>query len=485
MNICVLGGSPKGDVSVTMQYARYLEKRFPAHSWTTVQAASRIALLEKNREKFDEVISSVKSADLVLWAFPLYFMTVCSQYKRFIELVEARGERASFAGKYAASFSTSIHFFDHTAHEYIRELSEDWGLRFVSFYSAAMNDLMKKSERDRLDAFAEDLFSVAAAKLLCPRISAALPAAGRSSAEGLAALPPPAPSPLASMAGGPGRPGGAFKSVVLVDYPAGPVGRMAERAAMSTGGSLTALESLGLAEHGCLGCLRCGAGECAYTGKDAFIDAYRRLVQGADLIVIAGSVRDRYLSSLWKAFLDRSFFNTHRRVLGGKRVVVLVSGPLSRLPVVRETLSAIFEWQGAALVDFVSDEAESAEELGALIDGACARAQASLERTAAAGMKTEATVPAATFRGIGGMKVFRDEIYGGLRIVFKADHRDYKKTGVYDFPLRNPFFRFGVWAAYWITSIPFILNGMRANMRALMVKPYASVISATKAKRDA
>jgi len=40
-------------------------------------------------------------------------------------------------------------------------------------------------------------------------------------------------------------------------------------------------------------------------------------------------------------------------------------------------------------------------------------------------------------RTIAGMKIFRDEIYGGLKIIFRADHRNYKKTGVYDFPQKN------------------------------------------------
>jgi multimeric flavodoxin WrbA len=474
MKILVLGGSPKGEASVTMQYVRYLEKRFPEHGWEVRQIASRIALLERDGAALSDLADAVSRADLVLWAFPLYYLTVCSQYKRFIELVENRGLAPAFAGKYAGSLSTSIHFYDHTAHEYIRAVSEDWGLRFVASYSAAMDDLLKAAERDRLDAFAEDLFATAAAGLELPRRSAPLTRNGEPSpAEGLPPLPAPA-APAASLQ--PQNASGArVRAAVLADYPDSAAGRMADRAALSLpGADRVDLGTLGL-EHGCLGCLKCGAGDCAYTGKDAFIDTFRRLSSEAEVLVFAGVVRDRYLSWLWKAFLDRSFFNTHRPAFEGKRVVVLMSGPLSQLAVLKEVLSAYFEMMGACLVDMVSDEAETSEVLAARIDAAVARAV----RAAASGD----ALPPKTFRRIGGMKVFRDEIYGGLRIVFKGDHREYRRAGRYDFPLLNPIKRFGVWAAYWITSVPFIAKAMRANMAAFMLKPYAPVIERAVPKR--
>lgn len=37
-----------------------------------------------------------------------------------------------------------------------------------------------------------------------------------------------------------------------------------------------------------------------------------------------------------------------------------------------------------------------------------------------------------TFLGEGGMKIFRDDIYGRNRFVFLADHEWYEKHGVYD-----------------------------------------------------
>ena len=47
MNILVLNGSPKGEYSITLQTVRYLEKRYPAHSFEVLHVGQRIKSLEK------------------------------------------------------------------------------------------------------------------------------------------------------------------------------------------------------------------------------------------------------------------------------------------------------------------------------------------------------------------------------------------------------------------------------------------------------
>ena len=97
MRILVLGGSPKGETSVTWQYVRWLRENLVGHDLECIQIASRIQLLEKDEAAFAAVIGAVRRADALIWAFPLYVFTVCSQYKRFIELLGERGVEAAFA----------------------------------------------------------------------------------------------------------------------------------------------------------------------------------------------------------------------------------------------------------------------------------------------------------------------------------------------------------------------------------------------------
>ncbi len=170
MNIVVLNGSPKGDLSVTLQYVRYAAKKYPQHSLQYFPVAQNIRKLEKDEAAFGEVMDAVKKADAVLWAFPLYFLLVCSQYKRFIELIFERKQEATFAGKYAASLSTSVHFFDHTAHNYIHAICDDLQMHYVGAYSAAMYDLMKKPERARWLAFTDNFFDAATRRIPTARV---------------------------------------------------------------------------------------------------------------------------------------------------------------------------------------------------------------------------------------------------------------------------------------------------------------------------
>jgi NAD(P)H-dependent FMN reductase len=135
MRFAVLNGSPKGDVSVTMQYVRFIQKKYPSHEFMIQNISQRISKLEEDEVAFQEVIRSIGSADGVLWAFPLYYFLVPSQYKRFIELIWERGTTGAFKGKYAAALSTSIHFFDHIAHSYMNAICDDLSMQFFGGFS--------------------------------------------------------------------------------------------------------------------------------------------------------------------------------------------------------------------------------------------------------------------------------------------------------------------------------------------------------------
>jgi multimeric flavodoxin WrbA len=332
----VLGGSPKGETSVTMQYVRWIAENMAGHEVRTLQIASRIAALERDEGKFEEVIEAVKEADAVLWAFPLYVFTVSSQYKRFIELIWERKAEGAFAGKYAASLSTSIHFYDHSgASVHPRSLRRPrHGLHRL---------LLAEDGRPAHERVQETAHPLRGRLGLgrgrgCRSLGKALPC--RRSEAPLASAPRgtrPRRSPRTRLARQesprPRRLSRARRSAQWL-------GASRAAAVSEAEVEVLALEDMGI-KGGCMGCLKCGqANHCAYEGKDGFIDAFRSKVLAADLLVYAGTTRDRALSARWKAFFDRSFFNTHQSVLKGKQFLYLVSGPLSRLDNLRQTLQA-------------------------------------------------------------------------------------------------------------------------------------------------
>jgi multimeric flavodoxin WrbA len=207
--------------------------------------------------------------------------------------------------------------------------------------------------------------------------------------------------------------------------------KMVARCRSAFAGEVTVVDINELDMKGdCLGCIECGGDyHCAYTGKDEFIEFYRSTVMTADVLVYAGRMVDRYLSARWKTFFDRSFFNTHTPGLTGKQVALVISGPLSQNQNLMEIFEGYFQFQSADLAGVVSDESGDSADLERLLDGLMERALA---------FSQAGYVHPQTFLGVGGMMIFRDDIYGRLRIAFAADHRAFRRLGLYKtFPQRE------------------------------------------------
>ena len=158
MKIIVLNGSPKGDLSVTLQYVHFVQKKFPQHELKIFNVAQQIRGMEREERSLREVMEEIKSSDGVLWAFPLYYLLVPSQYKRFIELIWERKAADVFKDKYTAVLSTSIHFFDHSAHNYMNAICDDLNMKYLGSFSAAMYDLMSRKGREKWNLFASEFF---------------------------------------------------------------------------------------------------------------------------------------------------------------------------------------------------------------------------------------------------------------------------------------------------------------------------------------
>ena len=455
MNITVLNGSPKGDLSVTMQYIKFIEKKFPMHTYNYINIAQRIHAIENDKELFDSIINDVKNSDIVFWGAPLYVCLISSQYKRFIELIHERGAADAFAGKYGAVITTSIHFFDHTAQNYLRGIVEDLNMNFAGGFSPDMYDIMKEENRTKLLQFAESVFHIAEKK---QKISKSFKKLNYSMPEYKPSLPITAVDSLGK------------KILILSDreYGNDNLSKMIDRIDKSFNEkakkhNLSAINISG----GCLGCCECGLDyECAYTGKDGFIDFYNQEIKTADIIIFAGEIKDRYLSSKWKQMFDRAFFNTHTPTLKGKQFGFIISGPLSDVPNLREILQAYIEWQGANLVDIVTDEIPS-KEIDELIDTLALR----LVQLSETGY-----VQPATFLGVGGMKIFRDDVWGRLKFVFQADFKYYEENGVFDFPQDDKKSIEVNEKMMALTANPEMRGKVKKMIKSEMVKPMKHVV---------
>ena len=455
MKIAVLNGSPKGQVSVTMQYVHFLQQKFPATEFKIFDIALKIKKLEKEKKDFQEVIAEISASDAVLWAFPLYFFLVCSQYKKFIELIFERNETSAFRGKPAASLSTSINFFDHAAHNYINAICGDLEMKFFGSYSAEMSDLHKSRERQRLKTFGE-LF-IKAIKEGTPSIKNNKPLNTQETVYEPAKLMPVETN-------------GKKVLIAVDDMSKSPnLRKMVEnlQKTFSPAAELVQLKDIDI-KGGCLGCQQCGFDNvCVYEGKDGFIDFFNRKIKTADILFFAGSIHDRYLSSLWKCFFDRSFFNGHIPVLRDKQIGYVISGPFTQIYNLREILEAHVGMQDSNLVGFISDDMGSSAEINSALQNVASNAVM---------YSKLGYIKPQMFYQVAGKKLFRDAVWSRLRPVFQADHRYYKKHGFYNFPQKNYKWRLINNTLVLLTKIPFFRREFVKRMKVEMIRPFDNVL---------
>ena len=426
MKIAVINGSPKGKYSITLQTVRYLERKFPEHEFVALHAGQTIRALERDFKPARELLAS---AEAVIFSYPVYTFLAPSQLHRFIELMKADG--VDMTDKYVTQITTSKHFYDVTAHKYVEENVLDLGMRYIRGLSADMEDLLTEGGRSDAEKFFERfLWSVnegvytksEGARGEFTPIAAAVPEASSGEKKN--------------------------RDVVIitdeVDADSN-LSKMIERFRAVLGYTTRVVN---ISEYsfsgGCLGCFRCAVSEkCVY--KDGFDSFLRDNIQRADAIVYAFTVRDHSMGSRFKMYDDRNFCNGHRTVTVGMPVGYIASGAYSAEHNLRTVVEARCETGG----NFLSGVATDERDPDAAVD--------MMARSLSFALETRHTTPR-NFYGIGGMKIFRDLIYQ-MRGMMRADHKFYKKQGIYDFPQKK-----------WLTSMKMYLVGLLLSNEKILAK---------------
>jgi len=456
MKITVLNGSPKGITSVTMQYIHYIQKQFPQHELKIFNISQNIAKIQKDEDYFNGILDEITSSNGVLWASPVYYLLIPANLKRFIELISERKAEDRLRNMYTAFLSTSIHFFDHSAHNYIHAVCDDLNMRYTGSFSADMYDLRRSSKREALRLFAENFFNAIEESETTWRRFAPL------NLRDFEYTPENTKNKVNS---------DTKKILIVTDSGSNQnnLEKMVEKfkASFSSEVELVNLNDLDI-EGSCLGCIHCGYdNKCVYDGKDDFIEFYNKKIKGAHILVWAGAIKDRYLSAKWKTFFDRSFFNGHAPSLSGKQIGFIISGPLSQNANLRQILEAYIEVQQANCAGFVTDEYGDSAYIDSLLENLGRR----MVRFAEGGY----TAPS-TFLGVGGHKIFRDDIWGRLRFPFYADHKSYKKMDFYDFPQKKRRMRIVNAIMLFLSRSPAFRKKVNARIKEEMIKPLQKVL---------
>ncbi len=403
MKILVINGSPKGNNSITLQTVLYLKKLNPTHKFHIFNAGAKIKSLEKD---FTPAVQAINEADVLLFSYPVYTFLAPCQLHRFIELMKEHGVNA--VGKTATQITTSKHFYDITAHQYIQDNCQEMGMNFIRGLSADMEDLTtKKGQKQAVDfwnhfcwCMEKEYFEPVYAKPVTLAFhQATVPEYSAAKSDGNVVILTDCTPENESLAAMIAR----FQAVLpkktrivnISEYPF---------------------------KGGCLGCFHCAAdGTCIY--KDGFDTFLREDIQKADAIIYAFTIRDHSMGARFKMYDDRQFCNGHRTVTIGMPVGYLVNGCYS----VETNLQTIIEGRANVgqniLAGVATDEFDPNAEIDRLAD------------SLVYALEHKNTRPQ-NFLGIGGMKIFRDLIYQ-MQGMMRADHKFFKAQGQYDFPQKK------------------------------------------------
>lgn len=405
MKIAVINGSPKGKYSITLQTVRFLEIKYPEHEFCVLHAGQKIKALERD---FSEARELLSSSDAVLFSYPVYTFLAPSQLHRFIELAKTDG--VDLSGKYVTQISTSKHFYDVTAHKYIEENSLDLGMKYIRGLSADMEDLLTEGGKsDAIKFFERFLWSVE------NNVHVEKTESESTYTE-----------ILATPYNGENVEKTKEKDVLILTDLTDESSNLATMISRFRAVLPYETRVVNVSEYplsgGCLGCFRCAVSEkCVY--KDGFDAFLREKIQTADAIVYAFTVRDHSMGARFKMYDDRNFCNGHRTVTVGMPVGYLVSGSYSAEQNLINVIEARAETGGNFLAGVATDERDTDSQID------------KLAKSLTFCLETEHTAPQ-NFWGVGGMKIFRDLIYQ-MRGMMRADHKFYKKQGIYDFPQKK------------------------------------------------
>ncbi len=441
MKILVINGSPKGENSITLQTVKYLQKLYTAHDFQVINAGQRVRALEKD---FSEAKNALESAELIIFAYPVYTFIAPYQLHRFIELMKESG--AAIEGKFATQITTSKHFYDVTAHRYIKDNCMDVGIKCIEGLSADMDDLLSEKGQKQARGFFEYAVWCVENNVYeapCPK--------GEKKA----------PCKVTELE----ITGEKKGDVVIVTD--------CEEENLQLKSMINRFRAVfpkktrivNIREYpfkgGCLGCFGCAVtGKCVYT--DGFDEFLRSNIQSAQAIVYAFTVKDHSMGSRFKLYDDRQFCNGHRAVTMGMPFGYLVSGQLSEEKNLQTVIEARAQVGGNFLAGVATDEQDA--------DGAIDRMAKTLEYA----LEKKHEMPQ-NFYGIGGMKIFRDLIWL-MQGMMKADHKFYKAHGQYDFPQKKWGMMLKMYLVGALISSEKMKKKMGNKMTEGMLMPYKKVL---------
>lgn len=415
MKVVILRGSTRVDDerATSGAYIDFLKCTYKEHTFEALAISKDINKIEKDETHFELIIEKIAAAELIIWLMPIYSALVPSQVKRFIELVYERKAEAAFSDKYIGGIYTSANVLDENGISYLKAVSEDLGGRYVDSFSATIFPIINEHYKKNLCFFLDNLFINAKDKL--PVLKEYEQVKGVSKAY--------EPGEVKEVKKSRER-----KITIITDFADdnSNIAKMVDSYAKLSPYEVDVVNLNETNYSHCICCWGC-CPEFVCGVKDGFQEMFNEKVLGADGVIIAGEIRDRYLSAKIKKFFDREFLYNHSLIHTGRLYGVLVSGSLRENNNIRQSINGILQLRGASVLDYVTDELNDSQSITSLIERLATRV--------AEGVKVKVTKPH-TFPGVGSQKILRDMAYMA-RFPFRGDYKHFKNNLFKGFPQKR------------------------------------------------
>lgn len=456
-NIFIINGSPKPKYSITLQTSLFLQKKFTDCNFEFSHVAKLNKELDTNP---NEVFEKICVSDIVIFSYPVYTFIAPYQLHLFIE--KLKKHNFDFSGKVATQITTSKHFYDVTAHRYIKDNALDLGFNFINGLSADMEDLLKTSGQKEAENFFKRVLWCTENQLFDDYPNKNQNSISTEKPTSIVKFTDEFKIDL---------PKDDSKEIVIItDYDKSNPQDKNLKLMIDKFIDLLPYKTkiVNIREYkfkgGCLGCFRCASdGKCIYT--DGFDEFLRNEIQTASSMIYAFRIKEHSMGSVFKLYDDRQFCNGHRTVTIGMPVGYLVSGNLSQEENLRTIIQARSDVGGNFLAGIATDEISPSSK-----ENKTEFEIYSLVKNLIFAFENKFT-QSANFYGIGGMKIFRDLIYQ-MQGMMKADHKFYKKQGLYnDFPQKHKGKIFAMYLVGLLNS-PKLASKIGNKMNEGMIAPY-------------
>lgn len=416
MKIIILNGSPKGDKSLSLFYAKYLMRQFPKIEFNVKNIAAEIKSLDKNTEKFDSLIDDIRRANAVLWVLPVYVLSVPGQVMKFYELLEKHWENDVFENKYVSVLCSSMNYFDFNALNYIQAKTEDLNGNYYEGLSVGMFDLKKSKIRKNIKLYFSNFLSYIENNKSVPK---------RFFHSNSKIINDFKYNPNTTKINKISH----TNNILIISNASSKdsnLNKMIDVFNKKAGGNIQiiSINDIDL-KGGCLGCLQCSQqGKCVY--KDDY-EKYKPLIMDADAIIYALNISNRSFGSRFKMFADRGFSNGHR-IKDNFFTGFLISGNYSNEIHAQNIVDGItYGGKSSFEGNIITDEYHNNEKITELIELMC--------ENLIKNINNNYTKPA-NFFGVAAHKIFRDLVYS-TRSLQRADDKYYRENGLYDFPTND------------------------------------------------